>query len=225
MHGSNIGGNIVRLGYAKVPAREGVVGSGRPDSQVSDYMPMPAQRASGWQDSHHAVVGTGSSASGSGSFEHQEYTPRSTDYEHSSLAYNTSPASEVPASQTGDEFSYPIPELPEPRQFRRVDQNRLREMRRKLDSSSHGGSVSMRDLDAMFAECEEEFVELSTGTHSLIFTKTQISESAEANPISSFLLTLSFRDQTTLATLFFKSSSNALETVTASASFKPSPPT
>lgn len=78
----------------------------------------------------------------------------------------------VPVSSQGDEFSLPIPELPEGRVARRVDQTRLREMRRRLDTQQLPSSAALREVDAMFAECEDEFVELSTGEFCFHFGST-----------------------------------------------------
>ncbi|KAJ3031924.1 hypothetical protein HDV00_008095 [Rhizophlyctis rosea] len=57
----------------------------------------------------------------------------------------------------GDKYAAVLPPLPEPRMNRRVDQNRLREMRKKLE-----GHATMKDVEALFAEVIDEAVDLCT---------------------------------------------------------------
>ncbi|KAJ3192721.1 hypothetical protein HK101_006085 [Irineochytrium annulatum] len=56
-----------------------------------------------------------------------------------------------------DKYAPCLPPLPEPSPNRQVDQNRLREMRKRLDSH-----ISQKEVDAMFAEILPECVDLCT---------------------------------------------------------------
>lgn len=177
MHGRELGGNVVRLGYAKVP-RDGVA---RPGSQESDY----------------ALVGAGSPPSNSLSWYDPATVEATPPQSHSrpilkaeAPSFEPSAAPPPPSlsqqiqmpQQLQDEYSMAIPELPEPRNARRVDQNRLREMRRRLELRQEMGgtqSAMLREVDSYFAECEDEFVELSTGEFGLFwcfFSRTDLSQ-------------------------------------------------
>ncbi|KAJ3092152.1 hypothetical protein HK102_010276 [Quaeritorhiza haematococci] len=57
----------------------------------------------------------------------------------------------------GDKYALAIPPLPEPKPNRRVDQNRLREMRKKLE-----GHATMKDVEALFNETIDEAPDLCT---------------------------------------------------------------
>jgi hypothetical protein len=57
----------------------------------------------------------------------------------------------------GDVYVSRIPELPEPNTDRRVDQTRLREIRRKLDVH-----CNVREIEALFKECLHDAVEICT---------------------------------------------------------------
>ncbi|KAI9030526.1 armadillo-type protein [Hyaloraphidium curvatum] len=127
MHGTQIGPNFVRLGYAKVPAREGFP---RPLADAGYGYPA----AGTWQDEQ--------AYRDDAAFEGPEPAP-------------------FPAAPGGEDYMSAIPELPDPAPHRRPDQARLREMRKKLEGQGHAG-VGLRELDAMFAECEDDFVGLST---------------------------------------------------------------
>jgi hypothetical protein len=56
-----------------------------------------------------------------------------------------------------DQYASSIPPLPEPKSNRLVDQNRLREMRKKLE-----GHCTAKDVEQFFTECVDEAVDLAT---------------------------------------------------------------
>lgn len=60
--------------------------------------------------------------------------------------------------QSGDIYASAIPPLPEHNPHRRVDQGRLREMRKKLE-----GHSTLKDIEAMFYEVIDETADLCTG--------------------------------------------------------------
>jgi hypothetical protein len=149
MHGSEVGGNQIRLGYAKVPGREPDFRAG--SAQGSDGQPIGSPEYSWLEPVEQQQVSMEPQLP---LFEVPAPSPAA-----------NAPSTVAPAVTgiTGDEFSQLIPELPEPRMNRHVDQTRLREMRRRLDALPFAGPTSMREVDMLFGECEEDFVDLSTG--------------------------------------------------------------
>ena len=59
-----------------------------------------------------------------------------------------------------DSYAQVIPSLPEPRAHRRVDQNRLRDMRKKLE-----GHITLKEVDLIYQEIIDDTVDLCTGRY------------------------------------------------------------
>ncbi|KAJ3047437.1 hypothetical protein HK097_011536, partial [Rhizophlyctis rosea] len=76
----------------------------------------------------------------------------------------------------GDTYAAVLPPLPEPRMNRRVDQNRLREMRKKLE-----GHATMKDVEALFAEVVDEAVDLCTDYIGNVVIQKIIEKSTDAH--------------------------------------------
>jgi protein JSN1 len=74
---------------------------------------------------------------------------------------NASTTSSIGGMFPADQYASQLPALPEPNPNRRIDQNRLREMRKKLE-----GILSTKEVEAMFAEVSNETVDLCTGMFS-----------------------------------------------------------
>ncbi|RKP39645.1 armadillo-type protein, partial [Dimargaris cristalligena] len=132
MNGKEIADSVVRIGYAKVPSKSDLSGRSRVASAAS---PLPSQLLTPWA------------------------TPAVT----VDPSLNPEDVLEPGASFIIDEqlvaYNYlsSIPPLPEPQPHQRLDQARLREIRKRLD-----GHPTQRDVDTAFEELFGVSVELCT---------------------------------------------------------------
>ncbi|KAJ3216851.1 hypothetical protein HDU67_008853 [Dinochytrium kinnereticum] len=138
MNGREIGGSVVKIGYAKVPGKGGAgadglsVQFGAPSS-----LPVPpgatAQGISTSNGGISAIDVLGESGNGDSS------------------------DSNFQTSSDDDEYAMALSPLPEPLAIRKIDQSRLREMRKRLE-----GHVPPKEVEAMFNEVLPETVDLCT---------------------------------------------------------------
>ncbi|KAJ3342390.1 hypothetical protein HDU93_002506 [Gonapodya sp. JEL0774] len=136
LHGKEFKGSVIRISYAKVPTvRDGLephdftAGDDGLSGLQPDIDPSGANRF----------------------MNRRTATPDKTGL--SNLAVSSS---EQP-DDSSSAYASSIPPLPEPRPGRRIDQSRLRDMRKRLE-----GHMTIRDIEGMFIECLDEAVELCT---------------------------------------------------------------
>ncbi|KAI9204361.1 uncharacterized protein BJ171DRAFT_474986 [Polychytrium aggregatum] len=167
MNGKEIGGFVVRIGFAKVPGRGDSVNTSSPESSPGhgNFATLPRRET---QDSHDADSSHRSQpinpvpippsygyssrpqSEHSGSPVHSDYT------QQQASSYRSEPQS-TPVVYRDGQYESVIPPLPEANPNRRVDQNRLRELRKKLESS-----ISSQEVEAIYAEVLDEASELAT---------------------------------------------------------------
>ncbi|KXS21700.1 hypothetical protein M427DRAFT_65672 [Gonapodya prolifera JEL478] len=142
MHGKDFKGCVIRISYAKVPlnrdGQDGLHDFASIDGRVSPLIPSELDTngvANRFANSRLTVPDTATHFAGGPAGGLTSEQP-----EGASSFYATS-----------------IPPLPEPRPGWRIDQARLRDMRKRLE-----GHVTLREIEAMFNECLDEAVELCT---------------------------------------------------------------
>ncbi|KAJ1985412.1 hypothetical protein H4R34_000066 [Dimargaris verticillata] len=132
MNGKEIADSVVRIGYAKVPAKSDLGGRTR---VVSTASPMPSRFLTPWPTPRPSIDPSVKSADIlelGASFIIDEQL----------VAYN---------------YLHAVPPLPEPTGHRRLDQARLREIRKRLDAQP-----SMHDVEMYFNELFPVCVDLCT---------------------------------------------------------------
>ncbi|KAJ3186090.1 hypothetical protein HDU85_001008 [Gaertneriomyces sp. JEL0708] len=192
MNGKEIGGSVVKIGYAKVPSKDAEQNS-TSTSSLGMY-PMSGNTSPVRERSASLTYGAGvpynvglygSPARTNGGYPAvpgpQQGRVLMPGYEEALSSVNSSGGAGAGASQVADPqqrrdssvtlegldalwngggtetYASAIPPIPEPKPNRRVDQGRLRELRKRLE-----GHVTMKDVEAMFNEIVEDTVDLCT---------------------------------------------------------------
>ncbi|KAI8804762.1 armadillo-type protein [Cladochytrium replicatum] len=186
MNGKEISGSIVKIGFAKVPAKESLPPISTGGGNNNSAGPLSGQPISATVSSllmsRERSMSTGSVVLHSPSREDGFQLPQvqvaagtAAGLELAkggsiAAAAQAAAAAAVAAQGNGVEslddfaqmlleenYAIALPPLPEPKPNRRLDQSRLRELRKKLE-----GHVTSKEVDAAFQEVLEETVDLST---------------------------------------------------------------
>ncbi|KAJ3004539.1 hypothetical protein HKX48_001170 [Thoreauomyces humboldtii] len=191
MNGKEIGGSVVKIGYAKVPPR------GTDQASASQLVGI-VNGFTGSPSRERSLSNGESSAYGSFAGASATYSPgRTSDTSQSAYAPETSTTSGTPrfsapaysndqalamamagsrasprresvnaadqvdatwnGPSVGESYAPAVPPVPEPKPNRRVDQVRLRELRKRLETH-----VTAKDVEAFFNEVVDETVDLCT---------------------------------------------------------------
>ncbi|ORX97272.1 hypothetical protein K493DRAFT_336624 [Basidiobolus meristosporus CBS 931.73] len=156
MNNKEIYGSAVRIGYAKVPPKDSTTKSGTTPFGLpfSSTLPQPSVPITPWHTNASALSGTPGNSSA-------ELEPSLS----SSLGNSTTGAYETvdllgPLMMDDNLIAFPyasvLPPIPEPNVNRKIDQSRLREIRKRLDSHTS----SAKDLEAAFHELFDDSVDL-----------------------------------------------------------------
>ncbi|KAJ3112567.1 hypothetical protein HDU96_004418 [Phlyctochytrium bullatum] len=153
MNGKEIGGSVVKIGYAKVPGKFGsVVGT----SDVSVQL--------GFGQSGAATPGTSSSpstgATGSvstGASSTLADSPGEAGAGAGGLGKGEDGIDGEPTGASDGEYASALPPLPEPLINKKIDQVKLRDMRKRLE-----GNLLQKEIDQMYHEILDETVDLCT---------------------------------------------------------------
>ncbi|KAI8913477.1 armadillo-type protein, partial [Gorgonomyces haynaldii] len=134
LNGQEVSGNIIKIGFAKVPTKQ--ESSTSVTSSSTDYQ---SPEGSPWRNTS------------------PNRPPASMAHRQSSFSrsFNESHHSTLVFILTIEVYATAIPPIPEPNPNRKADQNRLREIRKRLE-----GHCSNRELDTIFSEIIDDAVDL-----------------------------------------------------------------
>lgn len=141
MNGQEISGAVVKIGFAKVPSKAdlaasaAILANGLETTNFLNRSPI-TESSNPWQIDHNSSPNTAVRSPG---------TPIG------------GRPTEAPASSSNRtiEYAASIPALPEPNSNRKVDQNRLRDMRKRLEAH-----CTTRDIDAVYSEIIDDAIDL-----------------------------------------------------------------